>query len=130
MSNTAPTYSEFVAKYPIFATADQSLVESQLDLTTRFLDASAWGNYYSDAVEYDVAHNITIMVQMQSGLTGGQQAAAGPISSVSAAGMSTSFESVSKSTDTDSESWYKKTGYGQMFLRLRSSVMGYGTLSV
>jgi hypothetical protein len=70
------------------------------------------------------------MVQMQSGLTGGQQAAAGPISSVSAAGMSTSFESVSKSTDTDSESWYKKTGYGQMFLRLRSSVMGYGTLSV
>ena len=130
MSNIAPSYSEFVAKYPSFATVDSAMGEAQLDLAVRLLDSGAWGNYYSDAIELETAHNLTLMIQMQSGLTGGQQTATGPLSSVSAAGMNTSFEAVTRQEDGSSDSWYKKTGYGQMFLRLRSTVMGYGMLSV
>ena len=125
MSRTAPTYSEFVTKYPAFVDSDVSIVTNALDFAERYLDSGTWETFFSDAVELVAAHDLTMMLIENSGANGGLQASVGPISSVSGAGVSTSFESPASSRDSEpySDSWYKKTSYGQRFLRLRKAVI-------
>ena len=125
MSRTAPTYSEFVTKYPAFVDTETAYVTNALDFATRFLDSGTWDVFYSDAVEFMAAHNLSLMLVQNSGTNGGTQASVGPISSVSGAGVSTSFECPMSTKDTEpySDSWWKKTSYGQQFLMLRNAVI-------
>ena len=129
MATTAPTYAEFIATYTGLASVPQAQVESQLSLSSRLLDTTAWGDFYSDAVGLDAAHNLTLMQQMASGLQGAGQAAVGPVTSVSVAGISTSFATPSLNTKSKADNWYMKTGYGQMFLRLRDTVIPPGFMA-
>jgi len=129
MGLLAPTYSEFIASYPQFETLVQTTVQSQLDFSTLLLDTPVWGEFYSNAVSLDCAHNLVLTVIAQSGPLGGQQAAAGPLTSTSAAGMSASFASINVDRKNMSENWYLKTIYGQQFLRLRGSVIAPMTLA-
>lgn len=125
MSKTAPTYSEFIAKYPAFSSAESAYVLNALDFAERFLDSGTWDVFFSDAVEFMAAHNLSLMLVQNSGANGGVQASAGPITSVSGAGVSTSFDSPMSSSDSEpySDSWWKKTSYGQQFLMLRKAVI-------
>lgn len=129
MSNVAPTYSDFLAAYPAFnVSAYAAAGPLQLDLSTRLLSQSAWGDFYSDGVMLDCAHNLVMEgVAASANGRGSMQAAAGPISSVSVAGTNTSFNTVTSDGKSNSRDWYQKTSYGQKFLRLRDAVvpMGY-----
>ena len=129
MSRTAPTYAEFIALFPAFSASSLSAqVEGQLALSGRLLDLSAWDTFYSDGVALDAAHNLAISSLVAGAAMGAFQGAAGPVSSVSAAGISTSFASP-QAGGGRSEDWYNKTAYGQQFLRLRAVVIGKGVLT-
>jgi hypothetical protein len=130
MPTTVPTYAEFVAQYPEFATLQQAVVESRLSLSSRILSKRAWGDFFSDAIGLDTAHNLAIQAAAGATPTGGFQGAVGPVSSVSAAGISTSFNTPSVDVANKSDSWYMKTSYGQQFLLLRDQVIPMGVMSV
>ena len=125
MAKTAPTYAEFIVLYPEFAATAQAVIEARLSFSARLLDVAAWKDFFSDAVGLDAAHHLALQ---QSGM--GAQGAIGPISSVSAAGVSTSFNSPSVESKNKSEVWYMKTGYGQQFLLLRGQVIPPGLMTV
>ena len=128
MSNVAPTYDDFIEEFPAFAAMDDAKVESALSFSSRFLSVSAWGDFYSDAVGLDAAHNLALQGMIGSGLSGAFQGAVGPVTSVSAAGVSTSFAAPDTIAGSKADSWYAKTVYGQMFLRLRDNVMPMGSM--
>ncbi len=128
MSNVAPTYDDFIEEFPAFAAMDDAKVESALSFSSRFLSVSAWGDFYSDAVGLDAAHNLALQGMIGSGSSGAFQGAVGPVTSVSAAGVSTSFAAPDTIAGSKADSWYAKTVYGQMFLRLRDNVMPMGSM--
>jgi len=128
MLTIAPTYAEFIAQYPAFVTTTQASVQAQLNLATRLLEPSAWGDFYSDAVALDAAHNLSLALIAGQGIQGAAQTAVGPVTSVSAAGISTSFATPSFDGKSKADSWYAKTGYGQQFLRLRNVVIAPGMM--
>lgn len=123
MPITVPTYADFIECYPVFASLSQTVIEKWLSVSGRLLDADAWGDFYSDAVMLDTAHTLSINQMTGAALNGGQQAATGPISSSSAAGISVSFASPDQIAGSKSDSWYNKTAYGQQFLRLRNIII-------
>lgn len=129
MSNSAPTYAEFLGVYPGLTTFDSGLGQAQLALSCALLDSGVWGEQYSDGVMLDCAHNLTLMGLAAAAANGGVQAAAGPITSASVAGTSTSFATMGPGAKPGSRDWYNKTAYGQMFLRLRDAVVPVGFLS-
>jgi len=129
MSRQVPTYGQFITEYTSFGNVDPAAVKSALDFSSQILDGDAWGDFYSQAICLDVAHNLTIDVLNGTGASGAMQGAAGPISSVSGAGISTSFNTVSLSDPREALLWYSKTSYGQKFLRLQSAVISAGFLS-
>lgn len=129
MSIAPPTYAEFIARFPTFATVAEATVQVILDESAAFLSTSSWGKWYPQGVMYDTAHNLSIEQVLGSSINGGQQAAAGPITSSSGAGISASFESPVYAGASASDSWYMKTAYGQRFLRLRNTVIPSAVLS-
>jgi hypothetical protein len=94
------------------------------------MSQGAWGDFYSDAIALDTAHNLSIQLVASSGVLGGFQVAAGPVTSTSAAGMSSSFASPDLNGKSATEQWYLKTVYGQQFLRLRNAVCPLAALTV
>ena len=129
MAQAPLTYSEFVEAFPAFLTSPSGQVSMQLSLSSRRLDPLIWGEFYRDAMGYDAAHNLTLSLLMSQDAQSAQQAAAGPVSSVSAAGVSISFEGSSTQGGNETDAWYRKTGYGQMFLRLRNAVIPAGMMA-
>lgn len=126
MSTTAPSVDEFKVAFPQFASVDDGLITTALSLSTRLLSRAAWGEFYSDAVSLDAAHNLYHDIMLSSGeLNSAAQFAVGTISSVSAAGMSTSFNNgvTSNGKASHASDWYSKTVYGQRFLRLKQAVI-------
>jgi len=129
--NIAPTLSQFNAAYPEFASVNQTQAQNQLDESISLLNLSIWGNLYSNAVMLDVAHNLLLMtLAAQNSGQGALQVAAGPVTSVSVAGISTSFATpFSATSKSQSVEWYSKTVYGQKFLRLRAVTIPAGVLT-
>ena len=124
-------YAEFILAFPEFDDFDETEVENALSLSGRLLSESAWGDFYADAIGLDVAHNLTIRrMQVDSDPNKALIAAAGPLSSASAAGASASFGAVGISSTDKGVNWYLKTSYGQRFLALRDQVMCPGMLSI
>jgi len=130
MSKVAPTYAEFIARFPAFSSIAETEVTAIIAESVALLSVSAWGEMFSNGVMYDAAHNLAMDHVLNSELNGGQQAAAGPVTSSSAAGISISFDSPKYNEKNASDSWYSKTAYGQKFMRLRNTVVPAGYLSV
>ena len=128
MSTVIPTTSDFIVLYPAFAAVSAGQISAQLSLSSRLLSKDAWGDFYSDAIGLDTAHNLAIAQQTNVG-SGALQMAAGPISSVSVAGISTSFATMNVDGKSKSDLWYSKTAFGQQFLRLRDTVMPMGVMT-
>jgi hypothetical protein len=124
----APTYEEFISQYANFASMNPNAVRLSLSLSSRLLLPAAWGDFYADAVGLDAAHALTLEAQAGLTPTGGLQAAVGPVNSVSAAGVSTSFQGFDVTPGSKSDAWYSKTVYGQKFLRLRDNCMPMGMM--
>jgi hypothetical protein len=117
----APTYDEFITRYPSFADVPPENVQYQLDFAVKLLSDVAWDSFFNDAVGLETAHNLFLMKQACSSAQGAMQATAGPVSSVSAAGVSIGFQSATWSEKSKSQNWYMKTIYGQQLLRLWES---------
>ena len=131
MSRIAPTYVEFITLYPAFASLVEPAVQGALDFSARLLSVAGWGDFYSDAVGLDAAHNLTLESLLAGGNpSSGFKGAVGPISSVSGAGISTSFANIENIAGGQTDAWYSKTYYGQKFLRLRSSIFPSAILSI
>ena len=129
MSKIAPTYDDFIAIYPEFTSIGQPIVENYLSLASRMIDVGAWGEFYSDAIGLDTAHSLAIKAMGGNKPTGGLQGAIGAISSVSAAGVNTSFATVTPDAKHKSDIWYMKTAYGLEFLSLRDRVIPMGVMA-
>jgi hypothetical protein len=65
------------------------------------------------------AHELTLTAQLTDPTTG-LQLSAGPVSSVSVGGISTSFATPSPGGKSAVDDYYLKTVYGQQYLRLRA----------
>jgi hypothetical protein len=127
---TAPTFDNFIESYPSFGAEQYSAIgPSQLAISAALLDSSAWDDLYQLAVMLDCAHNLTITALIGTDPNGAFQLAAGPISSASAAGVSTSFNTLSSDGKSARKDWYNKTVYGQQLLRLWSAVAPMGVLT-
>lgn len=131
MSNTVPTYADFIAQYPLFIPPAVLEIDAQrqLDLAARLLSKGAWDDWYSDAILLVAAHNLSMWLKTQSSIEGGTQFASGNVSSVSGAGLSVSFESIESLSGSKSDAWHNRTVYGQQYLHLRSIVITSATLS-
>ena len=129
MARTAPTYAEFIAAYPRFTSLGQPVVENVLSLASAMFDVQVWGDFFSNAVSLETAHNLTMEAMGGSGASGSLQAAVGAISGVSGAGVSTNFATPSVDIKNTSKAWYMKTGYGQQFLVLRDRVVPLGVMT-
>jgi hypothetical protein len=130
MAATVPTYGDFTTQYPAFA--DPRYATSgplQLTLSINLFDPNVWDDLYAQAVMLDTAHNLVIdQVAAGSYGAGGFQMAAGPVSSASVGGTSTSFNSLSPSGKNSARDWYEKTSYGQKLLRLQAIAVPIGEL--
>lgn len=124
----AISYPDFIKSFPAFQGVEQATIEYQLGLSTLLLESGVWAEWYPRAVSLDAAHNLALtQIAASSGIPGAIQMASGIISSVSGAGVSTSFQTPQMNSKSMSEQWYSKTIFGQEFLRLRNVVipMGY-----
>jgi len=121
------TLEEFIVAFPAFATTDETTIQWWLDFNTRLLDSGAWDTYYSDAIGFTTAHELSLALQAASSPLGAFKGAVGVVSSVSAAGVSTSFSGLD--TTSRSDFWYSKTIYGQQYLRLRDITMAPGVMA-
>ena len=126
MTQTAPTYAQFIEMFPEFSTVSESAIQARLDLSAKLIDSDTWGDFYQQGVMLDVAHLSCVRALVGNTATGGIQSALGQIVSSGAAGASTSFAQFPINEKDKSEAWYSKTGYGQEFLRLRASVVPVG----
>ena len=112
---------DFITQFPQFEDVAEELTSAQLVRSNRLLFEEVWGEDYWTAVSLDAAHCLTLRnLAVTGGTQGAFQGAMGPISSVSAAGISTSFGTLSAQGKSFSADWYSKTVYGQELLRLRS----------
>lgn len=124
----APTAAQFKVDFPEFADMSTPMIQSLIDITV--LSETSWGLYFYRAVELDTAHQLAIRRIQMSGPTGGFQSTSGPVTSVSAGGVSTSFGSpASGQGKSQQDEWYSKTSYGQEFMLLRAWVITPGALA-
>lgn len=130
MSTIAPTYAEFLLRFPEFGNTPEPSVSAELALSAELLDPAAWGEMYSEGVLYDSAHNLLLSTMASTGAQGAFQGAAGPVSNVSGAGLSVGFNTPTVEGKGHSRDWYMKTVYGQRFLRLRSVTIPAAELTI
>jgi hypothetical protein len=126
----APTRSEFVAKFPVFASTSTTIIDYALADAIALLDAQAWGTYYAQGVMLVTAHNLVLSSMAGTSVLAGTQGTAGPVTSVSAAGVSTTFANPPVRQKSTSLDWYDKTIYGQQYIRLRNAVIPPADISL
>lgn len=126
----APTLAEFKALFPEFEAAgiSDAIQQAWIDYSDAWLDEPSWGECYKSAVSFDAAHRLAIsqaraaaVTLSEDGAAAGVGTAVGQIANASADGLSLGFNNVPATTN--SEEWYKSTGYGQEFLVLRNSCL-------
>lgn len=116
MAYVAPTYEEFIARFPIFADKDQPLVDAIILEATNTIDTTWREVDYKPAIMYLAAH---LLATDNSGEgeavdVGG----AAPISGESFGGMSLSYGSPVNTSDAVSKTQYASTEYGRRFYKL------------
>lgn len=120
---------DFIAVYPAFQPVPKVAIDIQLGASAALLSRSAWGSFYEMVVGLDAAHNLSLSQLAASGPKGAFEGASGPVTSVSAGGMSAGFAAASFNDKSAREQWYSKTVYGQQLLRLWNVGVPMGTLS-
>lgn len=91
---------------PEYSTLDPEDIQPWIDMAVRRTNAAYFGARYRDATAYLAAHLLT---RSKSGSRG----ASGPLSSISADGLSMSY-----ATAVSTTSFYSSTPYGQEFQSL------------
>jgi hypothetical protein len=118
MAYEAPTYAEFIARFPIFDDTTkwpQAMVEAVIVEATNNIDTSWVEADYKPAIMYQTAHILSI-----ENAAAGSDPVVGPqtyLASESFAGMSMSYAKVEGGTLSSSEAW-GSTSYGRRYLDL------------
>lgn len=122
-------YPKFLIMHPEFANDSDKFVVAYLERALNQLSDLAWGTNFEQAVMLESAHNMALAKIAGNDSSGAFQGAVGPITSVSAAGISTSFATLSPQGKSATDDWYNKTVYGQQFLRLRNMTIAPGAMT-
>ena len=118
MAYEAPTYAEFIARYPIFDDLSkwpQAMVEAVIVEATNNIDTTWFEQDYKPAIMYQTAHILSL-----ENAEVGSDPVVGPqtyLTSESFAGMSQSFGMVESGSMSKSEIW-GSTSYGRRYLDL------------
>jgi len=129
MPYTVPTYDNFITRFCQFADVAKEVVDVNIALSVALLDGATWDVWYAEAVMLDAAHNIHMDQQAASKSQGAGLGTAGPVNSVSGAGLSIGFAGATWDDKSKVQNWYMKTVYGQKLLRLWDVVVPAGCLS-
>lgn len=116
MAYTAPTYADFIARFPIFGDKDQTQIEGLLVEGANNID-NTWREVdYAPAIMYWTAHMLSLDNSQEGDSVeiGGQS----PIASESFGGMSLSYATGSKSSDPVSMTSWGLTQYGRRYYAL------------
>ncbi len=111
------TIADFRARFPEFndPVATDAQVEAAIEDTQCNFDIDKWGCHYKRGHSLYVAHYLTI----QSSRSAGGSSGASPslqATSKSVDGVSVSYNASAASSNSDE--WFKSTGYGQEYLML------------
>jgi len=123
MSNPAPTYDQFIAGYPVFASLPEAMVTNQINDSAQMQDSGSWGQFYALAVSLDAAHNLVLDAMATGGVTAAFQASIGQMTSATGPGVSASFSGPRQGQKGYAESFYSSTSYGKKFLMLQNRVI-------
>lgn len=132
--DNTPEVEDILLRFPNLDGLSSEAIEFEIDFAVRLLDHGAWGDLWFDAVCFLVAHEIAMKMQANSDPSGmgtgsGVVGTTGPVSSVSAAGVSISFQGAADIVTGHNSAWYSRTIYGQQYLRLAQTVFPVGVLS-
>jgi hypothetical protein len=122
------TPTEFIIMFPAFMSTNLNTIQKWLDFNARLLDVASWDTFLQDAIGLTTAHELSIALQAASSPLAAFQGGAGIVTSISAAGVSTSFSGYDTG-NSRSDQWYGKTIYGQQYLQIRDRMMSLGVMA-
>ena len=121
-----PNYTDFIALFPMFSDLDQPFVELWLEKVKLEISSKVFGNLYSMATYYLLAHSLT--VYRLTNASGGIEK--GAVTSESEGDFSVSYATAPMPSSSDSSN-YSSTSFGREYLSLRKKVVvglsGIGT---
>ena len=129
MASTPPSASDFIAQFPAFSGVDSDSITNTLNWWASWLSASAWGQWFGDAVAIAAAHSLALAQMENAAPNQALTAGAGNISSAGGAGLTISFAPPPFEAKGAAESYWMKTSYGQKFLMMRHNMIPLGTLA-
>ena len=114
---TVAGFRDYFPEFKDTARFPDTQIQRNLDLSSRLLRESVWGELYDDGIAYLTAHNIALMTP-----PAGAGAASGAIGVPSGVVSSKAVGSVSKSYDTSvgldaSAGLYGATTYGRQYFQ-------------
>lgn len=112
MAYTVPTYATFIARFPVFATQDETLIETLITEAQRVVDTTWLEADYTTAINYLVAH----WLETDPAVGGDASGGTGEIASESFGPISVSYQ---KQTSSLSNSPLATTEFGRRFLEIR-----------
>lgn len=117
MAYDAPTYDEFIARFPIFEDREKPQVEACILEATNTIDTSWREVDYKPAIMYLAAH-LLATDNAGAGEAVDFGGASGSIASESFGGMSISYDKSKSASDAAANSQWGSTEYGRRFYRL------------
>jgi hypothetical protein len=115
MAYTAPTYADFIARFPIFADRDQTQIDLLLEESKNNIDQSWREVDYAPAIMYLTAHKLALDNSQEGDAV--EVGGASVISSESFGGMSLSYASGGVG-DVVSKTQWGLTAYGRAYYSL------------
>lgn len=104
------------ARFPEFATVDDSKIQIFIDDAILILNETFWGTKYDLGVSYLAAHFLSLALSSEAGAA----SAIGAVSSRAVDGVSISYSTMTPENHGDA--YYSSTMYGQRYLALRRTL--------
>ena len=119
---TEVTATTFKARFTVFSTVADAVVDEAITEAERWVSANAYGSRdrADDAIRYLTAHILTLDAQANAAATaaGSGSGPSGPVSSMSGLSASVSYAVPSSASDD----WFSSTTWGQRFLSIERRV--------
>ena len=118
------TPTTFKIRFPEYDSIDDVRIQLFLDDSALQISESKFGTSYDLAISYLTAHYLTLSIKTDTGSSG----SIGQVASKSVEGVSVSYNNAT--ADSQSDSYYSSTSYGQRYLDIRSQITVGNIMSV
>lgn len=118
------TTSTFKIRFPEFESQDNARVQLFLDDAATQVSKTKFGTSYDLAIFYLIAHYLSLSEKSANGSSGN----VGAVASKSVEGVSVSYNQAT--ANTQCESYYITTSYGQRYLEIKSQIAVGNAMSV